>query len=109
MERSRPLRLLFIHAHVADAACEASGTMAVHVDRGDEVHVVICSDGERHHAALFLDAQEAPGRGDLPFWTRRWTRSVRSSVARPDAPWPSSVPASRASWAGRTRNSRRPG
>jgi len=67
MERSRPLRLLFVYAHVADAACEASGTMAVHVDRGDEVHVVICSDGERHHAALFLDAQEAPGRGDLPF------------------------------------------
>lgn len=62
-----PLRLLFVYAHVADAACEASGTMAVHVDRGDEVHVVICSDGERHHAALFLDAAEAPGRGDLPF------------------------------------------
>jgi LmbE family N-acetylglucosaminyl deacetylase len=41
--------------------------MAVHVDRGDDVHVVICSDGERHHVALFLDADEAPGRGDLPF------------------------------------------
>lgn len=67
MEAPRPLRLLFVYAHVADAACEASGTMATHVDRGDEVHVVICSDGERHHAALFLDAAEAPGRGDLPF------------------------------------------
>jgi LmbE family N-acetylglucosaminyl deacetylase len=56
-----------VYAHVADSACEASGTMAVHVDRGDEVTVVIASDGERHHAALFLDEQEAPGRGDIPF------------------------------------------
>ncbi len=62
-----PLRLLFVYAHVADAACEASGTMALHVDRGDEVDVLITSDGERHHAAMFLSPDESPGRGDIPF------------------------------------------
>jgi len=61
------LRLLFVYAHVADAACEASGTMALHVDRGDEVQVLITSDGERHHAAMFLSPDEAPGRGSDPF------------------------------------------
>jgi LmbE family N-acetylglucosaminyl deacetylase len=92
----RPLTILFVYAHVADAACEASGTMAVHVDRGDDVHVVICSDGERHHVALFLDADEAPGRGDLPFLNasldqiralkRRTSTSPRATMR--SASWP---------------------
>ena len=65
-ERQR-LRILAIYAHVADAATGASGTIAVHHDLGDEITMVVCTDGERHHAALFLDAEEAPGRpADLP-------------------------------------------
>jgi LmbE family N-acetylglucosaminyl deacetylase len=32
-----------------------------HVERGERVTAVICSYGERHHPALFLDAEEAPG------------------------------------------------
>lgn len=69
METKRtPLSILMFWAHVADAACEGAGTMALHADLGDRVTGVICSDGERHHPDLFLDAGEAPGRlEEIPF------------------------------------------
>ncbi len=64
----RPLRILAVYAHVADTAGEAAGTIAIHADLGDEITSVICTDGERHHPALFLNADEAPGRPDgLPY------------------------------------------
>jgi LmbE family N-acetylglucosaminyl deacetylase len=63
-----PLRILAVYAHVADTAGEAAGTIAIHSDLGDHITMVICTDGERHHPALFLDAEEAPGRPDgLPY------------------------------------------
>jgi LmbE family N-acetylglucosaminyl deacetylase len=69
VDRSRrTLRILAVYAHVADTAGEASGTIAIHAHLGDEITLLVCTDGERHHPALFLDADEAPGRpADLPF------------------------------------------
>jgi LmbE family N-acetylglucosaminyl deacetylase len=61
------LRILAIYTHVADAAHEAAGTIAIHADLGDEITMLVCTDGERTHPTLFLDADEAPGRpSDLP-------------------------------------------
>ena len=62
-----PLTILAIYAHVADTAGEAAGTIAIHADLGDAIAAIVCTDGERHHPSLFLDAEEAPGRPtDLP-------------------------------------------
>jgi LmbE family N-acetylglucosaminyl deacetylase len=53
---------------VADTASHASGTMAIHADLGDRVVFAICTDSVRMHPTLFLDAEEAEGRGaDLPY------------------------------------------
>ncbi|HET9014892.1 MAG TPA: PIG-L family deacetylase [Thermomicrobiaceae bacterium] len=67
------LRLMLVYAHVADSACEAAGTAALHVARGDHVTTVICTNGERHHPDLFLATDEAPGR-------TRETEAVRASA-----------------------------
>ena len=48
-ETTLPLKILAIHAHPADLACEGAGTIALHAERGDHVTSLILSDGERHH------------------------------------------------------------
>jgi len=45
----RKMKILIVHAHPGDIACEGAGTVALHVERGDEVHCLVVSDGERHH------------------------------------------------------------
>ena len=79
-----PLSILVVYAHVADLATEASGTIAIHADLGDAITAVICSDGERHHEALFLDDEEAPGRpAGLP--TVRATLAEIRAIKRREA------------------------
>ena len=39
-------RLLFVHAHPDDETLTCGVTMAHHVARGDEVHVLTCTLGE---------------------------------------------------------------
>ena len=46
------MRILAIYTHPADLACEASGTLALHVGRGDTVNVVIVTNGEDHHNVI---------------------------------------------------------
>ncbi|WP_018156759.1 PIG-L family deacetylase [Demetria terragena] len=41
-----PLRLLLIHAHPDDESLATGVTMAHHVERGDEVHVLTCTLGQ---------------------------------------------------------------
>ena len=41
--------IMMVHAHPADFACDASGTAALHVEKGDQVTSVVVSYGERHH------------------------------------------------------------
>ena len=72
MERQK-LSVMFVYAHVADSATEASGTAALHNDLGDSVTTVICTFGERHHNDMFLEDDETPGR-------KRKTKFVRASL-----------------------------
>lgn len=48
----RKLKILIVHAHPGDICCEGTGTIALHIERGDEVHCLVVSDGERHHNDL---------------------------------------------------------
>jgi 4-oxalomesaconate hydratase len=48
----RKMKILIVHAHPGDICCEGAGTVALHVERGDEVHCLVVSDGERHHNDL---------------------------------------------------------
>lgn len=45
----RTMKILAVYAHPGDLACEGSGTLALHAERGDDVHCLVLSDGERHH------------------------------------------------------------
>ena len=51
-EQTPKLKILIVHCHPGDLACEASGTVALHTRRGDEVHCLMLSNGERHHNDL---------------------------------------------------------
>jgi len=46
------VRILAIYAHPADVACEASGTLALHAERGDTVYVLVVTNGEAHHNVI---------------------------------------------------------
>ena len=46
---SRPIRLLVVGAHPADAFDQAGGTMAHHAAEGDHVSVLIVTTGARSH------------------------------------------------------------
>lgn len=48
------LRIMAIYAHPADVACEASGTLTLHAEMGDEVTIVVLSEGYHHHPHLFF-------------------------------------------------------
>ena len=43
------LNIMMVHAHPADFACDASGTAALHLEKGDNVTSVVVSYGDRHH------------------------------------------------------------
>ena len=67
MEAERQkLSIMFIYAHVADSATEASGTAALHADLGDTVTTVICTAGERHHNDLFIEDELAVRKSGKP-------------------------------------------
>ncbi|MBM4046557.1 MAG: hypothetical protein FJ279_15710 [Planctomycetes bacterium] len=56
----RKLRILMICAHPGDAFDDSGGTFCHHVERGDEVTVLIVTHGARSHAALFTDEKRKP-------------------------------------------------
>jgi 4-oxalomesaconate hydratase len=59
MADSRPLRLLVVTAHPADAFDNAAGTIAKHAKRGDEVQLACVTHGARSHAPnLYGDKQQ---------------------------------------------------
>jgi len=57
----RPLSILNVGGHPADAFDNCGGTLANHVDRGDRVTVAVISHGVESHA---LEAIEAKRRGE---------------------------------------------
>lgn len=52
--------ILVVYPHPADSATEASGTVALHAERGDNVTSVICTYGERHHMQWLYDEEQKP-------------------------------------------------
>ncbi|MFH0965978.1 MAG: PIG-L family deacetylase [Planctomycetota bacterium] len=56
----RPLKILLICAHPGDAFDDSGGTLCHHVERGDQVTVVLVTTGVRSHAALFMDEKNKP-------------------------------------------------
>jgi LmbE family N-acetylglucosaminyl deacetylase len=54
------LKILAVYPHPADSATEASGTLALHAERGDTVTSVICTYGERHHMQWLHDEEAKP-------------------------------------------------
>ena len=54
------LKILAVYPHPADSATEASGTLALHAERGDAVTSVICTYGERHHMQWLHDEEQKP-------------------------------------------------
>jgi LmbE family N-acetylglucosaminyl deacetylase len=52
--------ILVVYPHPADSATEASGTVALHAERGDKVTSVIATYGERHHMQWLHDEESKP-------------------------------------------------
>ena len=55
-----PFNILVIYPHPADSATDASGTVALHAERGDRVTSVVVSHGERHHMQWLADQRALP-------------------------------------------------
>ena len=53
-------KILAFYAHPADSATDASGTLALHAERGDKVTSVVVTYGERHHMQWLADERGKP-------------------------------------------------
>jgi len=61
----RKMKIMMICAHPADAFDDSGGTLCHHIERGDDVMVVIITTGARSHAAMFTDEKrKAKGQRD---------------------------------------------
>ena len=56
----RKMKIMMICAHPGDAFDDSGGTLCHHVERGDDVVVVIVTHGARSHAAMFTDEKRKP-------------------------------------------------
>ena len=54
------MNILAFYAHPADSATAASGTVALHAERGDRVTSVVASYGDRHHMQWLHDEEAKP-------------------------------------------------
>ena len=80
---SRPIRLLVVGAHPADAFDQAGGTMAHHAAEGDHVSALIVTSGVRSHDWQLLDRQKKAGNSfDLNEESARSERSKTDEVRR---------------------------
>ena len=66
---TEPLRILVVGAHPADVFDQSGGTMAHHVQRGDDVTCVVLTHGARIHDNVISEAMwhktELPGAAEL--------------------------------------------
>ena len=61
----RKMKIMMFCAHPGDAFDDSGGTLCHHVQRGDDVTVVIITTGARSHAAMFTDEKrKAKGQRD---------------------------------------------
>lgn len=56
----RKMKIMMVCAHPGDAFDDSGGTLCHHVERGDDVIVVILTHGARSHAAMFTDEKRKP-------------------------------------------------
>lgn len=56
----RKMKVMMICAHPGDAFDDSGGTLCHHVQRGDDVVVVLITNGARSHAAMFTDEKRKP-------------------------------------------------
>jgi N-acetyl-1-D-myo-inositol-2-amino-2-deoxy-alpha-D-glucopyranoside deacetylase len=74
-----PLRLLFVHAHPDDETLTTGITMASHIARGHDVHLLTCTLGEEGEIIPPTLAHLGSGRGDaLGAWRREELRAAMS-------------------------------
>ena len=80
----RNFKILFVYSHIGDIACEGSGTVALHAERGDEVTALVLSDGERHHNDLIHREYGKPEGERDPTWMNATVEDIRA-VKREEA------------------------
>lgn len=56
----RKMKVMMICAHPGDAFDDSGGTLCHHIERGDEVVVLLVTNGARSHAAMFTDEKRKP-------------------------------------------------
>ena len=56
----RKMKIMMVCAHPGDAFDDSGGTLCHHVERGDDVVVLIVTHGARSHAAMFTDEKRKP-------------------------------------------------
>ena len=56
----RRMKIMMICAHPGDAFDDSGGTLCHHIERGDDVIVVLMTTGARSHAAKFTDEKRKP-------------------------------------------------
>ena len=77
-----PFNILVIYPHPADSATEASGTLAIHSEKGDRVTSVIVTHGDRHHMQRLADHKAMPQNQLDPALTSLTLGSYRNFMAR---------------------------
>lgn len=77
-----PFNILVIYPHPADSATEASGTVAIHSEKGDRVTSVIVTHGERHHMQWLADQKAMPQNQRDPALKSLTLESYRNFKAR---------------------------
>ena len=74
--------ILVVYPHPADSATEASGTVALHAERGDKITSVVATYGERHHMQWLHDEESKPEAEQDPAVARMTLEEYRNFKKR---------------------------
>ena len=74
--------ILVVYPHPADSATEASGTVALHAERGDKITSVVATYGERHHMQWLHDEESKPAAEQDPAVARMTLEEYRNFKKR---------------------------
>ncbi len=74
--------ILVVYPHPADSATEASGTVALHAERGDKITSVVATYGERHHMQWLHDEESKPAAEQDPAIARMTLEEYRNFKKR---------------------------
>lgn len=56
----RKMKIMMVCAHPGDIFDDSGGTLCHHIERGDDVIVLLVTNGARSHAAMFTDEKRKP-------------------------------------------------